>query len=120
MARIIKLKTFSDSRGCLTVIEKEIPFDIKRIFYIYDLDNSSRAGHRHKKNIQGLVIMNGACFVRVNNGKEEQSFFLIKPDECLILEPEDWHIIDFSKDAVLVSFCSENFTESDYIYDKYK
>lgn len=119
MAEIIKLKTFIDSRGSLTVIEKEIPFEIKRIFYIYGLDDSARAGHRHKKNIQGLVIMNGACFIHCNNGKEKKDYVLNKPGECLIIQPEDWHIINFSKDAMLMSFCSEFFNQEDYIFDKY-
>ena len=49
MARLIDLKTFTDTRGNLTVIEKVIPFDIKRIFYIYGVDDSRRGGHRHRK-----------------------------------------------------------------------
>ena len=48
MANLIDLKTFTDERGNLTVIEKTIPFDIKRIFYIYGVENSARGGHRHK------------------------------------------------------------------------
>ena len=50
MAHIIDLKTFTDNRGNLTVIEKVLPFDIKRIFYIYGVDDSVRGGHRHHKN----------------------------------------------------------------------
>jgi WxcM-like, C-terminal len=52
MAHLINLKTFCDQRGNLTVIEKIIPFDIKRIFYIYGVDSSVRGKHRHKKTIQ--------------------------------------------------------------------
>ena len=56
MAELIDLKTFTDVRGNLTVIEKVIPFDIKRIFYIYGVDNSVRGGHRHHKTIQAFKI----------------------------------------------------------------
>ena len=52
MAELLNLKTFTDKRGNLTVIEKIIPFDIKRIFYIYGVDDSKRRGHRHHKTIQ--------------------------------------------------------------------
>ena len=55
MAHIIHLKTFSEKRGNLSVIENEIPFDIKRIFYIYGVDDSVRGGHRHKTTVQAAI-----------------------------------------------------------------
>ena len=61
MAQLINLKTFTDDRGNLTVIEKVIPFDIKRVFCIYGVDDSVRGRHRHKKAIQAAVALQGQC-----------------------------------------------------------
>ena len=61
MAYEIDLKTFTDKRGNLTVIEKTIPFQIKRIFYIYGVDDSVRGGHRHHKTVQAAICLQGTC-----------------------------------------------------------
>ncbi len=120
MAKIIDLKTFTDSRGNLTVIEKVIPFDVKRIFYIYGVDDSKRGGHRHHKTIQAAICIKGKCTIYNNNGKEEKEFLLDQPHKCLILEPEDWHTMyDFSEDAILMVLASEFFEQSDYIFEPY-
>src|SRR5258705_13950397 len=102
MAYTINLKTFTDKRGQLTVIEKTIPFDIKRIFYIYGVDNSVRGGHRHKKTIQAAVCIQGSCHITNNDGNSKKEFILNDPGKCLILGPGDWHIMDnFSPNAIL-------------------
>jgi dTDP-4-dehydrorhamnose 3,5-epimerase-like enzyme len=120
VARIIDLKTFTDKRGNLTVIEKIIPFDIKRIFYIYGVDESTRGGHRHHKTIQAAICLNGHCTIFNNNGRKKETFELDKPSKCLILEPEDWHTMThFSKDAILMVLASEYFDERDYIFEQY-
>lgn len=120
MAWIIKLPTITDSRGNLTVIEKVLPFEIKRVYYIYNI-KGKRGGHRHKKTVQALICISGSCEVYVNNGKEEKIFLLDKPDDCLILEPEDWHTIDnFSEDTILLLLASEYYDKKDYIYEEYK
>lgn len=121
MAYLINLKTFSDNRGNLTVIEdKELPFKIKRVFYIYGVDNSVRGGHRHKSTIQALVALQGSCDIYNNDNNLEQRFTLNHPSQCLILEPQDWHnMYNFSKDCILQVFASEYFSESDYIWEPY-
>jgi dTDP-4-dehydrorhamnose 3,5-epimerase-like enzyme len=120
MAYLIDLKTFTDKRGNLTVIEKTIPFDIKRIFYIYGVDQSVRGGHRHKKTIQAAVCIQGSCHINNNNGTDKTEFQLDKPNKCLILEPEDWHTMDkFSPDAILMVLASEYFDQNDYIFEPY-
>jgi dTDP-4-dehydrorhamnose 3,5-epimerase-like enzyme len=121
MAYLISLKTFSDNRGNLTVIEdKELPFKIKRVFYIYGVDNSVRGGHRHKSTIQALVALQGSCDIYNNDNNLEQRFTLNHPSQCLILEPQDWHnMYNFSKDCILQVFASEYFSESDYIWEAY-
>jgi hypothetical protein len=121
MAYIINLKTFTDSRGNLTVIENTLPFQVKRIFYIYGVDRSERGGHRHRKTAQAAICIKGRCKIYNNNGEFEEIFFLDKPYKCLILECRDWHkMYDFSKNAILMVFASEYFDETDYIFEAYE
>jgi dTDP-4-dehydrorhamnose 3,5-epimerase-like enzyme len=120
MAHLLNLKTFTDKRGNLTVIEKVVPFDIKRIFYIYGVDESLRGGHRHKKTIQAAICLKGTCTIVNNDSTKTETFVLDSPDKCLILEQKDWHVMkDFSKDAILMVLASEYFDANDYIYEKY-
>jgi len=120
MPKKIDLQTFTDVRGNLTVIEKIIPFDIRRIFYIYGVDKSIRGGHRHKKTIQAAICLKGNCRIFCDNGIDKQEYFLDSPSKCLILFPEDWHIMsDFSKEAILMVVASEYFDKNDYIYEPY-
>ena len=120
MAYLIDLKSFTDNRGNLTVIEKTVPFDIKRIFYIYGVDGSSRGGHRHKKTMQAAICIQGSCNINNNNGIVGATFLLNKPDKCLIIEPDDWHTMtQFTPDAILMILASEYFDENDYIFEPY-
>lgn len=120
MAYLLNLKTFIDKRGNLTVIEKIIPFDIKRIFYIYGVDDSIRGGHRHVKTIQAAVCLKGHCTIFNDDNESIEEYLLDSPDKCLILEPKDWHQMhSFSEDAILMVFASEYFEQADYIYEKY-
>lgn len=75
MAHLIDLKTFTDKRGNLTVIEKVLPFDIKRVFYIYGVDNSMRGGHRHHKTIQAAICIKGSCTISNNDGNKKRNLF---------------------------------------------
>jgi hypothetical protein len=121
MAYLIDLKTFIDVRGNLTVIEKTIPFDIKRIFYIYGVDQSVRGGHRHKTTIQAAICLKGSCRIYNNDGHDESYFVLDQPSKCLILQTLDWHTMDqFSPDAILMVLASEYFDQQDYIFEPYK
>lgn len=120
MAYMIHLKTFSEKRGNLTVIEKEIPFKIKRIFYIYGVDESVRGGHRHKTTLQAAICIHGSCIVSSNDGKKKEDFLLDHPRKCLILETNDWHTMHhFTPEAVLLVIASTKFDPSDYIYEEY-
>ena len=120
MAELIDLKTFTDKRGNLTVIEKTIPFDIKRIFYIYGVDESRRGGHRHHKTVQAAICLKGSCTIHNNNSVQQQEFVLDKPAKCLILEPADWHeMYNFTEDAILMVLASEYYDEKDYIFERY-
>jgi len=123
MARLVNLKTFADARGNLTVIEKVFPFDIKRIFYIYGVDDSVRGRHRHKKTIQAAVALQGQCEIynQPANKFPVEVFQLNSASKCLIINPEDYHWMDnFSKDCILMVFASEYFDADDYIYEGYE
>jgi dTDP-4-dehydrorhamnose 3,5-epimerase-like enzyme len=120
MAKLLDLTTFTDIRGNLTVIEKNIPFDIKRIFYIYGVNDEVRGGHRHKTTFQAAICLQGQCTIYNNNNIKDDIFILDTPSKCLILNPEDWHqMYDFSSNAILMVLASTIFDPQDYIYAKY-
>lgn len=123
MAHLIDLKTFTDMRGNLTVIEKVLPFDIKRVFYIYGVDDSVRGHHRHKKTIQAAVSIQGKCKITNQSGPglSSEEFILDSPSKCLIINPTDYHWMhDFSKDCILMVFASEYYDPNDYILTSYQ
>jgi dTDP-4-dehydrorhamnose 3,5-epimerase-like enzyme len=120
MARIITIKTIKDNRGYLTVIQDELPFEVKRIFFIYNADGSERGGHRHYKTKQAAICVSGECKIFTNNGDLKQVFNLNKPDICLLLEPEDYHtMFDFANNATLLVFASDIYDPKDYIHEDY-
>jgi dTDP-4-dehydrorhamnose 3,5-epimerase-like enzyme len=120
MAELIELNKFKDQRGELTVIEKILPFEVKRVFYIYNVDHSVRGKHRHHKTIQAVICINGTCTIGNDNGVRKEEFILNSKTQCLILYPEDYHwMFNFSKDSILLVLASEYFDPSDYIYEPY-
>lgn len=122
MAEILSLKSIHEDRGSLTVIEKILPFKIKRIYYIYNVDDSIRGNHRHHKAIQAAICINGSCSISVQSSKDVDvvEYVLSNRKECLIINPEDFHAMyNFSKDAILIVLASENYDPEDYIYEKY-
>ena len=119
MAHIIKLPTFIDDRGSLTAVEKILPFEIKRFYYIYGA-KSQRGGHRHKKTIQALISLGGECEIYTHDGEVEKTFLLDTPRKSLILDSKDWHTMyKFSKDVTLLVFSSEYYDKDDYIDERY-
>ncbi|TQD23854.1 FdtA/QdtA family cupin domain-containing protein [Methanolobus vulcani] len=118
MTYIIDLDTYSDERGDLTVIQKILPFEIKRIYYIYNNKNNlPRGGHRHHKTIQALICLNGNCTISTSNSGLTTDYTLNKPNKCLILNPEDWHTMhSFSENSILLVLASEYFNPDDYIH----
>lgn len=122
MPERITLPTYIDDRGKLTVLEKILPFEVKRFYYIYEVDNPEikRGGHRHKRNYQALICLKGQCTIYNNNGNVREEFNLTKPSECLILHPDDWHYMyHFSPDAILLVLASEHYDMEDYIDEPY-
>jgi len=120
MPKIFKLPTYKDNRGNLIVLEKILPFEIKRLYYIYNCTDKERGGHRHKTNTQALICIKGSCIIDCNNGIEKQSFLLNKPDYGLLLQPEDYHKMhSFTPDAILLVLASQYFDANDYIDEDY-
>jgi dTDP-4-dehydrorhamnose 3,5-epimerase-like enzyme len=122
MAYIIELKNYQDDRGCLNVFEKEIPFDIKRVYYIHNVSpDSIRGGHRHKKSWQALICLGGSCEIYNNNGEIESIFQLDAPNKILILEPKDWHTMQkFTSNATLLVLASTKYDINEYIDEPYE
>lgn len=119
MAYFIDLPTYSDPRGKLTVADRILPFEIKRVYYIYEA-SQKRGGHRHKKAIQALICLKGSCEIYTHDGLKEQTYTLNDPAKCLIMETKDWHTMDrFTHDAVLLVLSSEHYSVDDYIDEPY-
>jgi len=121
MSKLIELRTHGDERGDLTVIEKEISFDVKRVFYIYNTKTDIvRGGHRHKKTIQAVIAIGGSCSIYINNGVDEYKVILDTPTKMLLLAPEDWHTMqNFTDDCILLVLASEYYDAEDYIFEGY-
>ena len=121
MAYIIELKTFTDERGSLNSIDKVLPFDIARIYYIYNVNDSlTRGGHRHYRSVEGLICMHGSFNVLIDNGIEKKEYFLDNPAQILMMEIGDWYVMyNLSPDAVLMGMASTNYDPTDYAYEPY-
>ncbi len=122
MAKFIKLKSHADERGLLTIVQDELPFEVKRTYYIQNVpsQNIVRGGHRHKTATQGLICIAGSCEIYNHDGTKEEIFQLDNPGQCLIVEPKDWHTMQkFSGDAILLVFASTKYDVNDYIDEPY-
>ncbi|HSD14562.1 MAG TPA: FdtA/QdtA family cupin domain-containing protein [Flavobacterium sp.] len=115
---LISLPKIEERRGNLSVIEGDtIPFDIKRVYYLYDVPSGAeRGGHAHKKLKQFLVALSGSFDLILKNGKEERVITLNKPNEGLLINPGIWREIkNFSSGSVCLVVASAQFEEADYI-----
>lgn len=114
-----------DDRGQLVALEefKDIPFDIRRVYYIYNTGEGVRRGfHAHKNLEQILICVSGSCRIHLDNGYETEEVLLDKPYEGLYISNDMWReMYDFTPDAVLLVLASQLYDESDYIrdYDKF-
>ena len=113
---ITKIKNIS---GSITVLQnnKNIPFEIKRIYYLYDVPSGeSRGGHAHYSLNQYLVAASGSFDVDLDDGNSKKSFFLNKPDQALHIIPGIWRSIrNFSSGSILLVMASDFYLEEDYI-----
>jgi len=114
-----------DDRGQLIALEenKDIPFEIKRVYYMYDTKEGVRRGfHAHKSLEQILICIHGSCKILMDNGIEKKVVSLEKPYEGLYINNNIWReMFDFSSDAVLMVLASDYYREEDYIrnYDEF-
>ncbi|WP_346682228.1 sugar 3,4-ketoisomerase [Megasphaera stantonii] len=110
-----------DARGQLIALEefKDIPFQIKRVYYMYDtVKDVVRGKHAHKSLQQILICIHGKCKILLDNGQEKKIVPLEKPYEGLFVGNDIWReMYEFSPDAVLLVLASELYDESDYIRD---
>lgn len=123
--RYFEFKNHSDDRGSLVAVEsnKDIPFNIKRVYYLFDTDAScSRGFHAHKTLQQVLICVSGECDICLDDGHERETVRLSNPSCGLYVGNNIWReMSNFSKDAVLLVLASELYDESDYIrnYDEF-
>ena len=119
--KLIELPKISDPRGNLTFIEgaKHIPFEIKRIYYLYDVPGGAqRAGHAHRTLHQVLVALSGSFDLKVDNGFSRTTFHLNRPYQGLYIPAMVWRDIDnFSSGAVCLALASTHYDESEYYRD---
>ncbi|MEO8238073.1 MAG: FdtA/QdtA family cupin domain-containing protein [Flavobacterium sp.] len=118
--QIIAIPKIEERRGNLSVIENDtVPFDIKRVYYLYDVPSGAeRGGHAHKNLQQFLVALSGSFDVVLNDGNEERIITLNKPYEGLLINSGIWRELqNFSSGSVCLVVASEVYIEDDYIRD---
>ena len=120
--KLIYFKDLGDERGDLVVIEGEgmdIPFDIKRVFYMYGSESTVvRGQHANRETEFLLVNVGGSSKVRVDNGRESEVIVLDKPGMGLYLPPMLWKdMYDFSPDSILLVLASRHYDGKEYIRD---
>ena len=129
MKKELKIEKFhfpihGDDRGKLIAIEeyKDIPFPVKRVYYIFDtLPGVRRGFHAHLHLQQALICVHGSCKIHLDNGYEQAEVLLDQPDEGLYISNDMWReMYDFSEDAVLMVLASDYYDESDYIRNSEK
>ena len=118
---VIDLGKISFDEGNLTIVEKrkDFPFDVKRVFYIYDIaGGESRGAHAHKKCHQFLIAASGSFEISLDDGKFKRQVFLNRPNLGLHIPPGIWAAeMNFSSGAICLVLTSHTYNESDYIRD---
>lgn len=111
----------SDRKGNISVVEngKDIPFNVKRAYYLYDVPGGeSRGGHAHKELSQFIIAASGSFTVTLDDGHVKRTFTLNRPYQGLYVVPGIWRMLDdFSSGAVCLVLASEKYDASDYIRD---
>ena len=118
--KIINIPKIEDPRGNLSVIENDVlPYEIKRVYYLYDVPSGAeRGGHSHKEQQEFLVALSGSFDVILNDGQQQKKVTLNKPFEGLLIKNGIWRELkNFSSGAVCLVVASDVFLEEDYIRD---
>lgn len=117
--KLIDFQKHIDDRGSLIIAEynKEIPFLVKRVYYIYGVSDDKKRGFHSHKNLKQIYIgIAGSCKVMLTDGKEKTEVTLDNPAKGLYIGHNVWReIYDFSKDCVLLVLASEVYDDTDYI-----
>ncbi|WP_423805347.1 sugar 3,4-ketoisomerase [Parabacteroides johnsonii] len=120
--KLLRFNEHADSRGSLIALEGncEIPFSVKRIYYIYgNTANKKRGAHAHKNLKQLLIAIHGSISVQVEFRQQNQTYVLSSPSEGLYISGLVWReMVNFSPDSVLLVLASDNYNPEDYIRDK--
>ena len=121
LIKTINFQPLGDERGSLVALEgnKSVPFDIKRVYYIFDTKQGvSRGFHAHRNLKQVAVCVTGSCRFVLDNGKQREEIVLDKSTIGLLINDLTWReMYDFSPDCVLMVLANEHYDESDYIRD---
>ena len=121
LAKILIFPIIGDNRGSLIALEafENIPFDIKRVYYVFDtLSGVSRGFHAHRNLKQVLICVKGSCRILLDDGNSKDNLILDNPQSGLFIEGLVWHEMhDFSEDCVLLVLASDHYDESDYVRD---
>lgn len=119
--RIIQLPVIPDERGNLSFVEdnRHIPFEIKRVYWLYDVPGgASRGAHAHRELYQLIIAASGSFRVTLDDGRNKESFFLNRSYQGLLVPPGIWRDLDdFSSGAVCMVLASELYDAKDYIRD---
>jgi len=119
ISKIDKFKILGDKRGQLIALEgnKQVPFNIKRVFYIYGTQTDiSRGNHSHYQTKQYLVAINGSCQVTLDDGKNKETFNLDRPNIGLFQDALIWGSMhNFSDDCILLVMANSYYDPNDYI-----
>jgi oxalate decarboxylase/phosphoglucose isomerase-like protein (cupin superfamily) len=116
--KIIDIPKINNTKGNIGVIENDtIPFDVKRVYYLFDVPSGAkRGGHAHKKLKQVILAISGSFDVVLKNGKSKEIVTLNRPDKGLLIENNIWRELEnFSSGSVCLVLASEEFSEADYI-----
>lgn len=124
--KLLSFNQLGDERGHLVVVEglKDIPFEIKRMFYIYGTkSNVIRGQHANRKSEFVLINLSGSCKIKVDDGKNKEVIILDKPHEGIYLEKMVWKdMFDFSEDSILLVLSNHSYDSEEYVrdYEKFK
>lgn len=117
--KVLTFPKVTDFRGNLSFIEenRQVPFDIKRVYYLYDVPSgATRGGHAHKQLQQLIIALSGSFDVILDDGFKKRKFFLNRPHYGVYIPPKIWRELEnFSSNSVALALVSEVYDESDYI-----
>lgn len=121
LAQLVELPLRHDERGDLVFVEAKnhLPFPIRRVFYIYNVQAEGNRGHHaHKKTHLALICLQGSTRILLDDGKRKKEITLTRPEHALLVPPKIWHSMDhFQKGTIILVLASEPYNEADYLRD---